>query len=132
MTCKLYWPAVTCLYCYVAFRLLWSYCGPTSDVGGYMPGLELPGFAPPNVNSRAYHNSWSIRLQYCVPYIVFAACFTLSGCLAIKWLIKRVTRLRAHAFALSAVIAFLLLHLAPVASDLGDMFGIWHMPRWLA
>ena len=129
---KLYWPAITFLYGYVAFRLLWHYAGPAADGSGYMPGLILPGFGPPLMSFDEYVGNWSVRFQYRLPYLAFAAIFTSAGCTTTVWLAQRVSQLRAHPFGGSALVALVLLLLVPTASDLGGALGIWQMPRWFA
>lgn len=127
---RVYWLVVFSVYGYVAFRLLWRYVGPTADGSGYMATLVLPGFQPPDASEKDFVGDWHVRLQFQIPYLVYAAVFTLAGCMATVWLARRIPRVRTYKFAGTALVTFVLLLLLPLASDLGNFLRIWHSPRW--
>ncbi len=130
MKYKTYWLLVSAVYFYAAFWLLWNYGGPAADGAGYTPGLSLPGFKPPLVSVGEYVESWNVRFQYRLPYLVVAFVFTILGCNAANQLVRRSSRLAAHPSGTSFAVALLLLLLGPVVMDLGGRLNLWKTPTW--
>jgi hypothetical protein len=121
---KHYWLAVSPLYGYLAFYLLWHLIPPFVDGSGPLPTFYW-GSHEPTPTLSEYDQNPTMQFWFLLPYWVASLIITVLACEFTPRMVRRSTRLSSSPFCASSSVALALMLSAAAISDLGIWFHVW-------
>ena len=122
---KHYWLAVSPLFGYVSFYLLWHLNPPFEDGSGPLPTFYW-GSHEPTPTLSEYDQNPAMQFWFLLPYWVASLIITALACGITAWIVRRSTRLSSSPFVASSSVALVLLLSASVISDVGIWSHVWN------
>jgi hypothetical protein len=128
----LFWCIIVLLYWAAIVKVLRASSPVFMDGSGPMPSFYWSKSRPPTpgigeyYKNRAYYD----RL-FSLPYYTAALVITILGCAIAPWIARRSTRRRVRTFFISVGASLVLICVASLIADVGDVLGWWRGPRIL-